>query len=378
MADNKFYVPLFNHASLGIILTNDKGNITMANPFALQLFGYELHELLNQKVEILIPRRYTHVEKREAYGKNPVNRPMGMGVDLFGIKKNGLEFPVEVSLAHFKSEEGPNFIAFINDITKRKEVEQELIDLNEALEKKILERTEHLKIALEKEKALSDLKSKFVSVASHEFRTPLSTVASSTYLLSQYTKTEDQSKRDKHIQRIINSVNALNDILDDFLSESKIEEGKIQILVGQFNLKEFVDELLHDMVNHLKKGQKFNYKHTGSELIKSDKSAIKHIVQNLISNAIKFSPENAVIDIFTSYKKGDIQIHVRDKGIGIPKKDQEHLFERFYRAENASAIQGTGLGLHIAAKYIEMLKGSIECTSEENVGTEFIIELKES
>lgn len=375
--ENSLYASLFNHASIGVIVVDGQGQITTANPYVLKLFGYSDKELLGQKIEVLIPKRYSHEQKREQYAKKPVNRPMGLGMDLFGIKKSGEELPVEISLAHYVQDGEKYYIAFINDISKRKEAERELLALNEDLERQVNERTEHLKEALEKERELGALKSRFVSVASHEFRTPLSTVASSTYLLSQYNKTEDQPKREKHIQRILNSIKALNDILDDFLSESKIEEGKVQILPKTLNLKEVIEDTLQDLNATLRTGQKVIYVHEGSEDCKTDLSAIKHILQNLTSNAIKFSPEHAEIKISSKVVNNTIEIHVKDQGIGIPKSDQEHLFERFHRAENASHIQGTGLGLHIVSKYIEMMKGSIECNSEENVGTEFIVVLNE-
>lgn len=376
-SQDNLYASLFNHASIGIVATDSQGRIATANPYALNLFGYKEEELLGQKIEVLIPKRYAHEGKRAQYAQKPVNRPMGLGLDLFGIKKSGEELPVEISLAHYVQAGEKYFIAFINDISKRKEAERELIMLNEDLERQVNERTEHLKEALEKEKELGILKSRFVSVASHEFRTPLSTVASSTYLLSQYNKTEDQPKREKHIQRILNSIKALNDILDDFLSESKIEEGKVQLLPKTLNVKEVIEDTLQDLGSSQRSGQKIHYHHEGEEYCKTDLNAIKHILQNLTSNAIKFSPEHAVITIKSKVVNHSIEIRVKDQGIGIPKSDQEHLFERFHRGANASHIQGTGLGLHIVSKYIEMLKGSIECNSEENVGTEFIVLLTE-
>ncbi len=368
---------LFNNAAIGIIITNQVGEILSINNFGLKQFGYEEKDLEGEKIEILIPQRFraNHIKHRDNYhGKNANSRPMGMGMDLFAVKKDGSEFPVEVSISPYMTVEGQYAIAFISDITIRKQSEQALLDLNAELEQKVNERTQSLSEALEKEKELNELKSRFVSMASHEFRTPLSTVLSSAYLLSKYSQTEEQPKRDKHIQRIVSSVNMLNDILNDFLSVGKIEEGRIQVRFAEVNITTLINELLSELQPIYKKGQRIEYNHTGEELAMLDVSLLKHIVMNLLSNAIKFSSEDAVIHISTSNTDGsELTLKVKDNGIGISKEDQEHLFERFFRGANVTNIQGTGLGLHIVAKYAELMNGTIKAESELGEGTEFII-----
>jgi PAS domain S-box-containing protein len=239
------YEALFNHASLGIVMLNSKGAIQSVNPFALRLFGYRIEEIIEKPIEVLIPGRYhrKHIEHRDTYIHHPRNRPMGVGLDLFAVRKDGTEFPVEVSLGNYRDNGNENVIAFISDITIRKKAEAEIVNLKDELEITVEQRTreltnamrqlerskEELSKTLEKEKELSELKSRFVSMASHEFRTPLSTVLSSAYLIEKYTTTDDQPKRDKHLRRIVSSVNMLTDILNDFLSVGKIEEGKMQV-----------------------------------------------------------------------------------------------------------------------------------------------------
>ncbi|MEQ1799756.1 MAG: PAS domain S-box protein, partial [Lacibacter sp.] len=263
-AEGKLFETLFNHASIGIIVVNSAAEITLVNNFALFQFGYtSSSELKGKKIEVLIPGRFhhKHVGQRDGYIHKPNNRPMGIGLDLFAKKKDGSEFPVEVSLGNYEFEDNKFVVAFVNDITKRKEIEQEIIRMNEELEQKVEDRTitlrdtveklnlqieeteekdKELVEALNREKELGELKSRFVSVASHEFRTPLSTVLSSIYLLQKYTTTDDQPKREKHIQRIISSVNLLTDILNDFLSVGKIEEGKIQARFSTFDMNKNV------------------------------------------------------------------------------------------------------------------------------------------
>lgn len=395
--NNQEFEALFNNAAIGIIIVNEAGEIVLANNFALKQFGYNGGELLHKKIEVLIPQRYTgrHQHHRaNYYGAGAHSRPMGTGMDLYAIKKNGEEFPVEVSLSSYNTKENKYAIAFISDITIRKRSEEALINLNAELEEKVRERTQslsetveqlnqrikeaeekdnQLRAALEKEKELNELKSKFVSLASHEFRTPLSTVLSSAYLVSRYETAEDHPKREKHLQRIVSSVNMLTDILNDFLSVGKIEEGRIQVRLSEFNVKDLVKGLINELQTIQKKGQKISYVHTGEEMVMLDPSLLKHIVMNLLSNAIKFSPEKSEISISTKHAGNELVLSVADKGMGISKEDQEHLFERFFRGHNVTNIQGTGLGLHIVGKYAELLNGHVSCNSEINQGTEFII-----
>ena len=383
------YEALFNHASMGIVVVNSHGIILSVNPFALNLFCYKIEEIIDKPIEILIPQRYHHKhnDHRENYTQNPKSRSMGNGMDLFGVKKDGNEFQVEVSLGNYEKDGDKNVIAFISDTSTRKNAEAEIIKLNDDLEATVEQRTkeltdamhqlekskEELSRSLAKEKELSELKSRFVAMASHEFRTPLSTVLSSSYLIEKYTTTEHQPKREKHLQRIVSSVNMLTDILNDFLSVGKIEEGKIPVRVSEFNIHEHIVSVMEEIKNNLQKNQQIRYDHTGKLNVEMDTSLVKHIIMNLISNASKFSPEGSVIVITTNQTDECMVLSVKDEGMGISKDDQKHLMERFFRGANAGNIQGTGLGLHIVAKYAELMKGSVECNSELEKGTEFKI-----
>lgn len=382
---------LFNSASMGIIVVNGLGEIVMSNHFANNLFGYQEDEIVAEKLEKLIPQRYhhAHVHHREGYIAKPQARTMGTGMTLSAQRKDGTEFPVEISLGHFETEESKYVIAFISDITKRHESEAEIRKLNTSLEEKVASRTEELQKtlaelqaskenltkSLEKEKEVNDLKSRFVSMASHEFRTPLSTILSSISLMAKYETTEDQPKRDKHIDRIKSSVKTLTDILNEFLSLGKIEEGKVDINFESFDLTLFIQGLFNEMNVLLKNGQELELIHHGNTICYSDAGLLKNVLINLISNAIKFSPENSKITIATTIQNDQTEIKVIDHGIGIPEKDQVHLFERFFRATNVTNIQGTGLGLHIVGRYIELLNGQISYQSQLEDGSIFIIQL---
>jgi PAS domain S-box-containing protein len=370
------FVALFDQAALGIVTVNPQGLIVRINNFALQQFGYERDDIVGCAIEQLIPSRYRerHTQHRNDYsGNNPHQRPMGLGMDLWALRKDGSEFPVEVSLSSYNNAEGTFSIAFISDITVRKAHEDALRKMNDELERQVDARTRSLREALEREKELGVLKSRFVSMASHEFRTPLSTILSSAYLISKYERGDDQPRREKHVQRIVSSVNTLTDILNDFLSVGRIEEGRIQVRRVPVKLAEWMDTLLSELHQLLKKDQQFSYMHEGDDELNLDPSLLRHIVQNLISNAIKFSPEGAVIDIRTRRAGHLFSLSVSDRGIGISEEDQKHLFERFFRGANAINIQGTGLGLHIVGRYAELMNGHVSCRSHLNEGTTFTV-----
>lgn len=396
---------LFENATEGILLTDKDGNIVLVNPAANKMFGYENKELIGEKVEKLIPMRYHghHSQLRGGFYKHPGNRPMGIGRDLFARRKDDSEFPVEISLSHYLQKNEPFVIAFVVDITTRKEIEQNLLrqkkelekisndirQLNAELEGKVEERTMILKEALQKleesqqelsesldkERQLNEIKSRFVSMASHEFRTPLTTILSSASLVSKYPTTEEFDKRERHIRRITDSVNHLNELLEDFLSLGKLEEGKVGIKSSSFATKEFMDDVVEEMKVQAKKGQEIIFNYEGDSSFVTDKRMLKNILINLISNSIKFSGEEKNITIKATNENNQLIILIADSGLGIPEEDLPHLFSTFFRGNNVSNIQGTGLGLPIVKRYVNLLKGQIGVESQLNKGTTFTLTL---
>jgi len=234
-----------------------------------------------------------------------------------------------------------------------------------------------IKKMLEREKQLNELKSRFVSMASHEFRTPLSTILSSTTLAQKYCSPEQEEKRLKHLNRIKSSVKNLTSILNDFLSIDKLEAGKVHVNITSFNLQELIEEVIEEMGTYLKDGQKIeNNCSIEQKEISTDRNVLKNVLINLLSNASKYSGNDKTITLYISQKKNQpFHIEVVDQGIGIPLEEQKHLFERFFRAKNVTNIQGTGLGLNIVKKYIDIIKGDISFESTPEVGTKFLIEI---
>lgn len=498
---------LFQYAIVGILVINRNGCIQLANPCAEKIFGYNSTELIGQPVEMLIPDalQQKHLHHREKYFKNPKARPMGYGLNLYARKKNGFDFPVEISLGHYELYGKQLAVAFITDISERVKAEDhirqsekeyrlmfegiqesfmlqeivkddkgDIVDLlflevnpatekimgrhrneiighlrseffgpldekvirfiplvekgeniryqqyfasmdrwfdrsfyslkpgqlvtlsiditqqkqaeaalresqaaleknNASLERKVMERTHELTEALARERELSELKSRFMSIASHEFRTPLTTILSSTSLIEQYNKGEQQENRIKHTARIKSAVKNLTDILSDFLSLDKLEQGKVQAVKELMDLHELASEIIEELKGVLKKGQAVLLFYNGRKKITQDKKILRNVLLNLLSNAIKYSGDDKAISLFIDVERTRVVIKVKDEGIGIPEEEQKNLFGKFYRARNVTNIQGTGLGLNIVKRYVELLEGDISFISKQNEGTVFSV-----
>ncbi|MCZ6694668.1 MAG: PAS domain S-box protein [Bacteroidetes bacterium] len=540
--DQSAFKAIINSAQEGVLVVDAKGTILMANPSSARIFGYSSGDLIGKKVDHLLPShlRKIHHNHRKGYHDNPRTRLMGQGIDLVGLKKDGSEFPVEVSLSHTEINNQSVAIAFIIDISVRKAIEEaikreketaqmyldvagaiflvinkdqsvalinqkgsellgypehEIIGKNwfdhfipkrwqkgikevfennmkgkekpiryyenpvvcrngeerliywqntiikddknsitaslssgvdvtdrkaaedalrkseekliiyaSELEKKVKERTDELaksvkalkklnkdlkreieermkaeqdvRDALSQQRELNALKSRFVSMASHEFRTPLSAILSSASLISKYKDADTEEKRSKHVTRIKASVSNMTNILNDFLSLGKLEEGKVSLNTSVFDLVVLGRESIEETQLGAKRGQKIvMISNKDRQEVLLDRNLTKNILNNLLSNAVKYSVEDKDSKLSFNFKDKWITIKVTDQGMGIPIEDQEHIFERFFRAQNATYIQGTGLGLNLVKKYVGMMKGSISFKSELNVGTVFTAKL---
>ena len=404
--DSDAFKEIFESMSEGIIIVDENGKIVIANPVSEQIFGYEANGLTGVELENLLPARYRprHINFREGFNRNPEPRRMGFGRDLKALRKDGSEFPVEISLSFTRVKGQLLVMAFISDISQRKKAEEALKRSEEQLlvyaaelERKVEARThalndtisrleeeirerkkaeEEVRKAFEREREVNDLKSKFVSIASHEFRTPLSAVLSSASLINQYKEKGELEKVGKHVTRIKSSVNHLTSILNDFLSLGKLEEGKIEVNKEVIQVDEFLNEVREELLQTLRTGQDIIIKNLSSQLeIKSDVRILRNILFNLISNASKYSATDKKIYVEVGRREHRVVFDIRDEGIGIPEQDFKHMFDRFFRASNAGDTQGTGLGLNIVKRYVELLEGSVTFSSRYGEGSTFSVSL---
>lgn len=382
----------------GIITIDSNGIVETINSSAAFQFGYNPDEILGQNIKMLMPEPYHshHDGYLDNYIKTRKAKIIGIGREVTGLRKDGSQFPFRLAISEVILNDRVIFTGIVHDLSDVKTAEEELLRLNAQLELQIQDRTNELELAinrllesntileqnkielnlaLSKEKELNELKSRFVSMASHEFRTPLSTIMSSASLISKYVDEAQNDKREKHVNRIKSAVNNLTGILNDFLSLSKIEEGKVIISEEDVNLDDLCLLVIDEVKGLLRKGQSIKHTTDASYVLQTDKRVLKNILFNLVSNAIKYSPENSEISCHISKEADNLVIQVEDQGIGIPKEEQKYLFERFFRASNVETIQGTGLGLNIVKRYVELLKGTITFKSELGKGTLFIVKI---
>ena len=380
------------HATIGIIVCDRAGAIVLANDKAADLFDYSAEQLRALTIEALVPDsvRPHHQQLRETFNAQPTVRAMSGHRGLVARRRDGSVFPVEISLSYFYLASELYVVSYILDMTVQRATEQELQDerdrverLNADLERQVAERTQALQntlavlehrsaeltSALAVEQELGELKSRFVSMASHEFRTPLTAVLTSAALIEKYTDSGQQDKRLRHLDRIRASVKHLTDILEEFLSVGRIEEGRVEARPAALDLAALVQEALGDVQGMRKAGQRVATALNVSGSMWLDTSLLRKVLVNLLSNALKYSPEDATVALEAHAAAGTLTLVVRDQGLGISAEDQEHLFERFFRARNVTNIPGTGLGLYIIARYLELMGGTIALRSALHTGT---------
>jgi two-component system sensor kinase FixL len=381
---------IIENAIDGIITIDDRGKIETINPAACNLFQRLPEDVVGQNIAILMPPpdRERHDGYIQRYQQTGEPHIIGKGREVKGLRKDGTIFPFRLAVSEVQYSGRKIYTGFIHDLTREKEAEETLKEYAIHLEELVEQRTlslkksvldlqlakEEVSLSLEKEKELGQLKSRFVSMASHEFRTPLSAVQLSASLIDKYAEPFDNPNITKHVGKIKNAVSNLTGILNDFLSLEKLEAGKVEPTFHNFDLVKLAEEITEEMQMVAKQNQNIIYQHTGtSSIIKLDPNLLKNCVLNLIGNAIKYSGENTFIEFNTEINKTHCIITVKDNGIGIPESDQKHLFEAFFRAHNTGNIPGTGLGLNIVTRYTDLMRGTINFKSNVNEGTLFTI-----
>ena len=341
---------------------------THVNSEARRNIGYEMDELINM-TPIDINPQFTRPKLKKLIHSLLTGKKEKIKFETVHLRKNGSSYPVEVQLQLSAMGKRQVFVAIILDITER-------MNYTEKLERTVDERTKQLTEALAVEKELNELKTRFLSLVSHEFKTPLSSILTSITLLGKYTQTEQQPKRDKHVTTIRNKVKYLDTILNDFLSVERLDSGKVNYNLEMFPLSKVINEVVYDANMLLKTGQKIQYPEDIDDIvIEFDEKTLELALSNLIHNAIKYSPEDSIIDLVVLKKTDTIVLKVIDHGIGIPATEQKHIFDRYFRAENALLTQGTGIGLNIAKQHLENLGATLEFSSKQNSGSTFLLHI---
>ncbi|WP_116125434.1 PAS domain-containing sensor histidine kinase [Lewinella sp. IMCC34183] len=377
---------LFEMATDGIITMDVRGRIENVNPAAGRLFGYHPDELRGRKVNVLMTTkdREHHDGYLHRYQTTGEAHIIGIGREVWGRRRDGTEFPLRLAVSEAQLKEGTLYTGILHDLTDYHRARERVEELNRDLERKVADRTAELSAregelerALGKERELNELKSRFLSMASHEFKTPLSTVLSSVELIGLYPETDQQPNRERHIDRIKESVRQLTEVLNDFLYLSQLEQGAVSVNREPTDVRALISTAIEGSEGQLRPGQ-YVQMEVADEVstMTTDPKLLRHVLLNLLSNAAKYSAEGAEVRVDVAPAATDrLSIRVTDHGIGIPAADQVHLFDRFFRAGNVENIKGTGLGLNIVQHYVDLLGGTISFTSTEGAGSTFTVDL---
>lgn len=397
--DNVFYRICFDSLLEGICIADTSGRILLTNEALDSMFGYSRGSLVGMEIQKLVPidKRRMHQKLFNSFVADPKPFTKGKGREFMALHAEGHLFDVEIGLNFFHYKEERYIKALISNIQSRKEREWQIRRQNRDLEKEVERQTRQLQYtvleleqsnlqlreevlermlaekramkSLEKEKELNMMQTKFLSLASHEFKTPLSGILTSAGLIDKYNARAPNKKISNHVSTIKKLVYQLNAILDDFLYLENIESDNFGYQLKEFNPVSLIKKIVKDSGALLKQGQEIvtEFPERNQNVIQ-DKKVLDMIIRNLLYNAIKYSANTSKIFLKLSIGE-EMKLTVSDQGIGIPENALPHVFDRFYRAKNALAVQGTGIGLNIVKRHLDRLKGVITIESALNKGT---------
>ncbi|MBZ5591324.1 MAG: PAS domain S-box protein [Acidobacteriia bacterium] len=353
---------LLESAPDGIIIASGKGDIVLINSQTESLFGYAREELLGRPVETLLPERFrgAHPGHRAGYVERPRARPMGAGLELFGLRRDGREFPVEISLSPIETEEGLFVISSVRDATERRQFEHTLREKN---------------VELEKANSAKDV---FLSSLSHELRTPLNAIIGYTGTLLMRLPGPLTLEQDRQLKSIQTGGRHLLSLINDLLDLAKIESGKVHVQLETAECRDIVAEVA-SALRPVAEAKELVFQSTCPDFsirVRTDRRALNQILVNLVGNAIKFTARGTVrLEVTERPVNGLVMtaIDVTDTGVGIKPEDLPRLFRAFDRLHDALHVEGTGLGLHLCHKLAELIEAKIEVESEHGKGSRFTV-----
>jgi len=349
-----------------IILANTGGRVVLANGQAHSMFGYPHGAMRGLPLEQLMPQRFRtpHVQHRNEYMRQPQVRPMGSGRDLYGLRSDGMEFPIEISLSPITTEEGTLIMSAVRDNTERKRIERTLQDQNAELAR------------------ASAAKDRFLAGMSHELRTPLNAIIGFTGTMLMKLPGPINDEQEKHLRTVQSSARHLLSLINDLLDLTKIEAGKLELELAPLQCRQLIDEvLLLFGPQASQKGLALEFTSHGEELtVLADRRALQQILMNLVHNAIKFTEHGKVLvnlDTAQVSARDCVTISISDTGIGIGADQRGALFQAFSQLDGGKVRQfeGTGLGLHLSQRLAALLRGEILFASEFGVGSTFTLAL---
>ena len=354
---------LLEAAPDAMVIVDSAGLIALVNRQTEELFGYERAELIAKPVEMLMPERLgdRHRSLKNRYFENPTARPMGAGLELYATRKDGSEFPVEILLSPLIIDRDTIVSAALRDVTERKKAD-EALQRALAIEKE----TERLR-------ELDRLKDEFLSTVSHELRTPLTVILGLTDVLRRSGPT-GREDRDDLLERIFANASEMRSMIEELLDYSRLEDGKMRLAIRPLPLRDAVlqcIELAHGALG----ARRSSVDVPEGVKVQADKHGFERILVNLLTNAAKYSPEDSTVRVAARAENGVATISVQDEGVGIPAFEQSQIFERFYRGAQGSRERGTGVGLAVVRRYVELLGGSVSVESDIAQGSTFLFTL---